>query len=270
MKVLVIHRNEAQAAWMAGRVLADLRARDIETVMHESGHMHSALLKNCALMIVLGGDGTILDCARLAAGSNTAVLGVNFGQAGFLSGIEPEDWPLAMERLLDYRYTVERRSLLEAHLFREGQVRRLGQALNDVVIRSQVLHIICLKLSVDGHSYGTYRSDGIIFATPTGSTAYSYSAGGPILSPGLGAIVVNPVCPQLACTRALVVGDGSLLELEVDSDYGAGISLDGRKEMDLARGDRILIKKADQNVMFVQLNPLSSMKKIRHCHGRLQ
>lgn len=269
MKVLILHKNESKARELAYKIVSDFRVRKIEARVQESHHIKPQLLQGYTLLMVLGGDGTILECARHLAGSGTPLLGINFGKVGFLSSIEPEDWPLALEKLMQRQYSLEKRMMLEAQIIRNGQIHLLGNALNDVVIRSQVLHIMSLNLAVDGSPYAIYRADGVIVATPTGSTAYSYSAGGPVLAPDLAAIAVTPVCPQLSGARALVVSAEALLELTVESDYGAGISLDGEKEMDLEKGDRVLIEKSAQTVTFVQINPVSCMKKIRRCGKRI-
>lgn len=269
VKVLILHKNESKARELAHKILSDFQARNVEASVQENHCLSLQILQGHTMLTVLGGDGTILECARFLAGSGIPLLGINFGKVGFLSSIEPDDWPLALEKLMHNQYSLEKRMMLEAQIIRDGQVLHLGKALNDAVIRSQVLHIMTMRLSVDGNPYAVYRADGIIIATPTGSTAYSYSAGGPVLAPDLEAITVTPVCPQLSCARALVVRADAPLELTVDSDCGAGIALDGEKEMDLIKGDRILIKKSAQTVSFVQINPITCMKKIRRYEKRI-
>ncbi|HWP96915.1 MAG TPA: NAD(+)/NADH kinase [Syntrophomonadaceae bacterium] len=269
MKVLILHKNESRACKLAATIQADLRARDVEAVVVENHQPALRDLQDYTLIIVLGGDGTILETARLLTGSDIPLLGINFGKIGFLSSIEPDDWPLALEKLMQHQYSLEKRMMIEAQINRDGQGLHLGRALNDVVIRSQVLHIMTLKLSVDGRPYAVYRSDGVICATPTGSTAYSYSAGGPVLAADLEAMVVTPVCPQLSCARSLVIKADAQLELTIDCDCGAGIALDGEKEMDLIKGDRISIRRSKETVSFVQINPVSSMKKIVRCRNRI-
>lgn len=269
MKVLILHKNEAKACELAGQIFSDFQARNIGATVMENHQLNAKVVQDYDLLIILGGDGTILECARLIAGSNISLLGINFGKVGFLSSIEPDDWPVAREKLIQHQYGLEKRMMIEARIVRDGQALHLGKALNDVVIRSQVLHIITLKLSVAGKPYATYRADGVVCATPTGSTAYSYSAGGPVLAPDLDAVAVTPVCPQLSCGRALVIRADAPLELTVDSDYGAGIALDGEKEMDLIKGDRIVITKSEQTINFIQINPVACMKKIRHCRNRI-
>ncbi|MEN6349269.1 MAG: NAD(+)/NADH kinase [Syntrophomonas sp.] len=269
MKPLIVHKNEFKACEAAHKILGDFQARGVEATVLESHCLTFPVLQDHTLLIVLGGDGTILECARFLAGSGIPLLGINFGKVGFLSSIEPEDWPPALEKLMQNQYRLEKRMMIEAQIIRDGQVFQLGTALNDAVIRSQVLHIITLRLSVDGKSYAVYRADGIIMATPTGSTAYSYSAGGPVLAPDLEAIAVTPVCPQLSCARALVVRADAPLELTVDSNHSVRITLDGEKEMDLKKGDRILITKSAQTVSLIQINSVTCMKRIGYCKKRI-
>lgn len=264
---MILHKNEAEAYKMSHRIFSDFQARNIEAVVQEKTDLQ--LLPDYTLLIVLGGDGTILECVHALAGSDIPLLGINFGKVGFLSSIEPDDWPSVMEKLIQQYYTLDKRMMLDVKIIRNGQAFYLGKALNDAVIRSQVLHIITLKLSINDSPYAIYRADGVVCATPTGSTAYSYSAGGPVLVPDLEAVAVTPVCPQLSCSRALIVSADAKLELTVDSDYGAGIALDGKKEMDLINGDQVIIGKSSQTISFVRINPTPVMKRIRYCRNRI-
>lgn len=268
MKVLILHKNESQACNMASAIQADLKEKEIEAVVLSRPQPVEDMQDYC-LAIVLGGDGTILETAHFLADSQIPLLGINFGKIGFLSSIDPDEWPLTLAKLMHHEYSLEKRMMIEVQIIRDGQAFNLGRALNDAVIRSQVLHIMTLRLSVDGRPYSSYRADGIICATPTGSTAYSYSAGGPVLAGDLEAMLVTPICPQLSCARALVLKAGALLEFAIECDCNAGIALDGEKEMDLIRGDRILVKKSQQSVNLVRFTQISSIKKLMSCRNKI-
>lgn len=269
MKVLILHKNGSRAYELACTIEADLKARGIETAIREAHNAASWDLQDVTLIIVLGGDGTILETARVLTGSDIHLLGINFGKIGFLSSIEPEDWPMVREKIINQQYTLEKRMTIETKIVRNGQTLNLGRALNDAVIRSQVLHIVTLRLYINGIPYAIYRADGVVCATPAGSTAYSYSAGGPVLAGDLDAMVISPICPQLSCSRSLVVKGDDQLEFAIDCDCTSRIALDGETEMDLIKGDRILMQQSRETVNFVQINSVSSMEKIMHCRYKM-
>ncbi|MDF1535928.1 MAG: NAD(+)/NADH kinase [bacterium] len=206
------------------------------------------------MVLVLGGDGTLLSVARLLEKSNKPILGINLGSLGFLTELGLDDLYPSLEKVLMGQYEIEKRVRLEARLNRGGQIIEKYRVLNDVVINKGALaRIIDLETFVDGREVTIYKADGLIVSTPTGSTAYSLAAGGPIIEPTLDVIVVTPICPHTLTNRPLVVPGGSEVELHLLSDSGkVYITLDGQEGVNLMQGDRVFIKASDQKVNLVR------------------
>jgi NAD+ kinase len=197
------------------------------------------------LAIVVGGDGTLLKAGRLLSDKDIPVIGINLGRLGFLVDISPEDIAEQLTLMLDGAYTLEERSLLHAEAFREGESLGEGIALNDVVmhVRNDI-RMIEFTTHVDDAFVNTQRADGIVVATPTGSTAYSLSGGGPILHPGLDAVVLVPICPHTLSNRPIVISNESLINISLceSRDVNARVSFDGQANIDLQAGDNVVIR----------------------------
>lgn len=200
----------------------------------------------CDLIIVVGGDGSLLGASRDLAKSKTPLLGVNRGRLGFLTDISPSDLEERLARVLKGEYIEESRFLLDGHVERNGQPLGFGTALNDVVLHpGKSTRMIGFDLYIDGHFVYSQRSDGLIVSTPTGSTAYSLSAGGPIMHPKLDAVVLVPMCPHTLSSRPIVVDGKSEIKLvigETNKTYPQ-ISFDGQMNFACAPGDIIRITK---------------------------
>lgn len=200
----------------------------------------------CDLVIVVGGDGSLLGAARELAKSKIPLLGVNRGRLGFLTDISPSDLEERLEKVLQGEYIEESRFLLDGHVERNGQPLGFGTALNDVVLHpGKSTRMIGFDLYIDGHFVYSQRSDGLIVATPTGSTAYSLSAGGPIMHPKLDAVVLVPMFPHTLSSRPIVVDGKSEIKLiigETNETYPQ-ISFDGQMNFACAPGDIIRITK---------------------------
>ena len=200
----------------------------------------------CDLVIVVGGDGSLLGAARELAKSKVPLLGVNRGRLGFLTDISPSDLEDRLEKVLQGEYVEETRFLLDGHVERNGQPLGFGTALNDVVLHpGKSTRMIGFDLYIDGHFVYSQRSDGLIVATPTGSTAYSLSAGGPIMHPKLDAVVLVPMFPHTLSSRPIVVDGKSEIKLvvgETNETYPQ-ISFDGQMNIACAPGDIIRITK---------------------------
>ncbi|HET7369798.1 MAG TPA: NAD(+) kinase [Gammaproteobacteria bacterium] len=201
------------------------------------------------LVIVIGGDGTILNAAHLLAAHGTPLLGINAGRLGFLADIPPDRMRDEVSTVLEGRFTEERRFLLSGAVRREDRELQAHVALNDVVMqKSESGRMIEFETHIDGSFVCTHRADGLILATPTGSTAYALSGGGPILHPALDAMVLVPICPHTLSDRPIVVGGGSTIELVLTRGYGdpvAQASWDGQHWQPLAVGDHVVISRSD-------------------------
>lgn len=198
-------------------------------------------------ILVLGGDGTLLYAARLASASGTPLLGVNLGQLGFLAELEPDDIFVGLERLLEGRYHLEERLMLASVLERQGRVKASVTALNEVVIaKGAFSRMLELETSVDGVYVTTYLADGLILASPTGSTAYSLAAGGPLVVPEVEAMILTPICPYTFYVRPLVIPADKTVQVTLATAAGAEVMLtaDGQVGYDLCQGDVVRVGRA--------------------------
>lgn len=207
----------------------------------------------CDLIVVLGGDGTLLSVARRHAGG-PPILGVNLGRLGFLTEVARDDLYPALVEVLAGDFTVEPRSLFEVLLERGQERNRRYLALNDVVIAKTALsRIIELDVTVDHRPVSRYRADGLVVSTPTGSTAYNLSAGGPILHPLLPVAVVTPICPHTLTLRPLVVPDTSLIEVTLETPHeSVFLTVDGQEGDELGDGDRVRIHRHAETARLVR------------------
>jgi NAD+ kinase len=202
------------------------------------------------LVVILGGDGTLLSAARVAAPIDVPLLGVNLGSLGFLTEVPlPSLYPM-LEAIHQGRAAVERRSLMECQLLRGETVRGSYYVFNDAVVNKTALaRLNTYDLYIDKAFVSSYRADGMIVATPTGSTAYSLSAGGPVLMPTVGAFVITPVAPHALTHRPLVVPDSVEIEILLRSEEEvAYLSLDGQPGLDLCDGDRVRCRKSEHQI----------------------
>jgi NAD+ kinase len=206
------------------------------------------------LLVVFGGDGTILRAARLAAGRGVPILGVNMGGFGFLAEVSTTDFADALPSLLAGRYHLDERMMLQADVERHDAAQSL-LALNDMVVtKSGIARVLRLRVSVNGEHLASYPADGVIVATPTGSTAYSLSAGGPILDPRVQALVITPICPHTFNSRAVVVAGDDVVTVEVASpDPEATLTVDGRVGVTLTAVRRVIVRRATQRTRFIRL-----------------
>jgi len=205
----------------------------------------------CDLAIVVGGDGSLLGAARSLAHSNIPVLGVNRGNLGFLTDISPQDFEPRITEILEGKYSVDSRFLLEVCIRRKGE--QIGElvALNDCVVHpGKATRMIQFELYIDGQFVYTQRSDGLIVATPTGSTAYALSAGGPIMHPKLDALVLVPMFPHMLSSRPIVVSGNSELKLVISEENKTypTVSCDGQVDLSLAPGDVVSIRKSSRKL----------------------
>lgn len=206
------------------------------------------------LLIVLGGDGTLLAAARVAAERRVPILPVNLGGLGFLTSVTREELYPLLEMVLAGKHHLSERVMLQAEVFRGGKRIETQRALNDAVLnKGAVARMIDLDLHIDGDFVSKYKADGLIFSTPTGSTAYSLSAGGPIIHPVVAAFVITPICPHTLSDRPLVVPDTAVIEVEcLAVGEAAHLTLDGQIGIDLRPSDRVRVTKAAETIFLVR------------------
>ena len=208
-------------------------------------------------LITLGGDGTLLRGARRLDGQETPILGINLGRVGFLTTAARDSVAQAVEALAAGRYAIERRQVLRAMIKGgDGSERSLTNALNDVVVhKGGVARVVRMRVMIGEEEVGPYSADGIVVATPTGSTAYSLSAGGPIVVPGVDALVVTPICAHTLAVRPLVIPASSEVTLEPIAPWADDllVSFDGQVGTTLLAGDKVHVRRADHRVLLVRL-----------------
>lgn len=201
---------------------------------------------HCDVLVALGGDGTMIATARLVSGRGTPVLGVNMGTLGYLTEFSVEDVIPALEYVIRGDYEIDRRLMLEWRVLRDGDQVGGGTALNDVVVnKSALARIIDIDFTVGGQYVTTFRADGLIVSTPTGSTAYNLSAGGPIIAPGVEAIAIAPICPHTLTNRPLVLPHYSEIRLRIHTrEQEVMLTSDGQTGMPLVADDRVELRKS--------------------------
>ncbi len=206
------------------------------------------------MVLVLGGDGTLLAVARLAGDREVPILPVNLGSLGFLTSVKLDELYAVLEEVLAGKHRISDRIQLDTEVVRGGSVWQRHRALNDAVLSKATLaRIIDMELSIDGRYVCSYRADGLIIATPTGSTAYSLSAGGPIVYPLLDSFVITPICPHSLTNRPLAIPDSMELELGFQAgDNAAYLTVDGQVGVELHAGDRVKIRKAATRLKLVR------------------
>ena len=215
---------------------------------------NSELGTSCDFVVTFGGDGTMLSTVKDLGRSKTPILGVNMGGLGFLAEVVVDEMELAIQALIDGDYSVTDRMMLQG-VIHTSKFTETIFALNDCIIdKGTSARLLYIEAKVDDVLLNTYRSDGVIVSTPTGSTAYSLAAGGPIVVPKMNAILVTPICPHSLTVRPIVLSDESILKLCIGPDQAiAQIHFDGRGKMDLHPGDWVEIKKADFRVNWISL-----------------
>lgn len=197
------------------------------------------------LILVMGGDGTILRVLSMMKDFKARLLGINMGHLGFLSEIPPAQLTKTLDKIFAGKYTIDKRMMLDVELHRNGKKVKKLHALNEVAVSQATLsRLINLKTKIDGRKLANFRADGLLVATPTGSTAYSLSAGGPIVHPSLNALILTPVCPHSFNQKPVVLPDDKKIEITVESDYKSiNMTVDGQQNVKLKNGDVITIKK---------------------------
>ena len=217
----------------------------------------SQIYDNADYAIVLGGDGTILQLAASCAKKHVPVLGINLGKIGFMTEIELGDMENALTKLLEGDFKTEKRMMIKTEVRRAGEVTFAFHALNDVVVsKTAGEQIICIELSTDGEAVNSYRADGLIIATPTGSTGYSISAGGPVVDPRMRLLVATPICAHMLSVRSAVLPHDKTMKIKINSRYGgpdATLTADGDIQGYIKDSDEVIITESEYDFELVKI-----------------
>ncbi len=247
----IVRRLEA---WLVERGHEVLLGKEAALATGAPGLQRHELAEKVDLVIVLGGDGTLLAVARAIGNRAVPILGVNLGALGYLAEISQDEMFPVLEEVLAGRFHTEPRMRLDVELHREGEPPRRYLALNDVVVTKTALsRLVDLETRADGVLVTTYHADGLIVATPTGCSAYSLSAGGPLVVPGFEAIVLTPICPHTLTQRPLVLPPTCDLEIVVRDTRGGDVQLtvDGQVGCEVHEGDRVRVRRSPQPVLLL-------------------
>lgn len=241
-------------AWLAQHeVCARYDEQTARYAKRDDGIDRSEVPDGTQLLIVLGGDGTLLAAARALAGRDVPIFAVNLGGLGFLTAITIDELYPELKRALRGEYRVAPRRMLRCELVRAGQSVQTYEALNDVVITKAALaRMIDIETHVDSHFVGTFKADGLILCTPTGSTAYSLSAGGPIIFPSVDALCITPICPHALTARAVIVPGTSNVQFINLSDEPTYLTIDGQIGEPLLHEDRVNCRASEHSIQLIR------------------
>ncbi|MFL6467068.1 MAG: NAD(+)/NADH kinase [Pyrinomonadaceae bacterium] len=255
---IVVKPNNADARTTAEELSAWLKERGVgvtgEPVFTGKERGETSPAPDADLIAVLGGDGTMIATARMIGNREVLVIGVNYGSLGYLTDFRIEEMYSALESILEGNFEVDRRVLLDVEHRRGDELVATGRVLNDVVINKAALaRIIEIEVRLNDLFVNSFRADGLIVATPTGSTAYNLSAGGPIVYPSMNAVVLTPICPFTLTNRPIVVPDRARIELQLmNENEGVILTLDGQTGFPMQGGDTVVISKSDTTFNLVQ------------------
>ena len=249
---------------------------DQETALHTGLNQHPmldmvAIGQQCDLGLVVGGDGTMLGIGRQMARFNLPLMGINQGRLGFITDIPLQSYQDVLLPMLQGHHQTEDRSLLQAHVIRDQRSVFSALAMNDVVVnRGGTSGMVELRVEVDGRFVSNQRADGLIIATPTGSTAYSLSVGGPLMHPGIGGWVMAPIAPHTLSNRPIVLPESSEISIEIVAGRYVSANFDMQALADLILGDRIVVKRSEHTVRFLHpagWNYFDTLRKKMHWNG---
>lgn len=262
---LLARVDNPQAGPLVAALREALTARGVEVLLESRtaallgpsapGLGETDLAAGSDLLVLLGGDGTILRALHRMRGAVPPVFGINLGSLGFLTGVHSEEWPKAVESIAAGDFQLSVRTQLRVELERDGKVVETFTGLNDAVVsRGQHSRLIKVDVCVDGEELCVYNADGLIVATPTGSTAYSMSAGGPLLLPGSACFVITPICPHVLTNRSTVVADTARLELRLSGGGpGVTVNVDGQEIRAFGPGDVLRLSRAEEKLRLATL-----------------
>lgn len=250
------HPDIPEALKVAKNVRQFLEEQGVEAQagsLYDADFRESIQKNKFDLLIALGGDGTMLRAGHLCAPADVPLLGINVGHFGFLVELNRKEWRNVLPRLLTGEFRYEERMMLKAHCVRDGEEETISDVINDVVVaRGQYVRPIEVEAFLDGSYIAGYVADGLIAATPTGSTAYALAAGGPILPPDIRNILLMPVAPHLSIDRAVVLSEGASVFIRVKTTHEAVVSVDGQEPVHLTSGDGVRIHAHEKSLRMVR------------------
>ena len=222
---------------------------------------HSELVKNCDVLLTIGGDGTIIHCAKHAAQFSKPILGINLGRLGYVAELEANETEM-LKALIRGEYTLESRLMLDVKVNRENGNTESYVAVNDAVIsRGSLSRIIDLDVSIDGSPVSSYRADGILLSTPTGSTAYALSAGGPVIAPNLKCFELVPTCSHSLSARCVILSSQSTVQVKAESPDGKSyLTIDGQISVELSENDTVEVKCSEKTLDMIVLKKRNFFK----------
>lgn len=254
--IIVVNLQKDGASLLVEEISQYLHSLNIEVMIFSySGKSDIPELETADLVFSLGGDGTVLFCSRIVESMSIPILAVNIGDFGFITEISREEWKSAFIKYQNGQLDLSRRVMIKVMVERAGERVAFHKGLNDAVISSNgISNIIKLNLQINKTNLGKYRADGIIVATPTGSTAYSISAGGPILDPEMEALIINPICPFTLSNRPIVVSGNEVVQITVEEGQRADVilSVDGQDAYPLMAGDRIIVERSQTKALLIR------------------
>jgi NAD+ kinase len=272
---LIAHTEKAGVAKLARDVIREFKERSLDMIVEnetakiakqKADGSITQVTQNSDLIVVLGGDGTILNVVAVSGKNLKPIFGINVGSLGFLTCVNSSAYREAVEAIVSGRISYSKRALLSVELRTSKRVLSTVHALNDAVIsRGDLSRLIRLNAKVNGEALTEFNADGLIIATPTGSTAYSLSAGGPILSPESGVFVITPICPHVLTNRSVIVSDSSVIEISPGStEYPTFLSVDGREPVRVPSKAQVVIRRAKVMLQLGFLPDVSFFSVLRH------
>ncbi len=269
----IVKKTNPQAIELGIKLAKHVKDRGIEPyadtdIATRTGFVNSAdretMSAHMDALVVLGGDGTMLYASRLVGGKKIPILGVNMGGLGFLTAVTVEEAKESLDRMIEGKYEMEERMMLNVKIMRDNRKFAEYRVLNDAVIKGRKTRLVKMETRVDQRYMTTYRADGLIIATPTGSTAYALSAGGPILYPTLHSILVVPISPFNLSKRPIVLPGAVEIEVKMLTDnMEIELTLDGQVDMPMSTGDVVVINRAEESVWFVKSGEKSYFDVLR-------
>ncbi len=260
---LILNHRKKQPVLMGKQLIEKFQSKGMKVFAPEkeglalgmdSAFITSELGKKVQCVLTLGGDGTILRAARFVAPHDVPILGINMGTLGFLTEVEVSEIETALEKLFNGNFWVENRMMLEAEIKRKGQIIKSFSGLNDIVInKGPLARLITLEIFVGKEFVTTYKADGVIVASPTGSTAYSLSAGGPIVYPEIEVTILTPICPHTLGARPIVLPSYKTVRVIIINQAESMLTIDGQNGFELAKEDEIIIAKAPYSVRMIRI-----------------